>query len=680
MKKSIFICLFLCCGLSYANDSLVRLIDTTKSVEKKLIALNSLAWSYRSNNHHAADSIANVALKLAKEHDNDREYANALNTLGVLDLMQGRLHEGTKKINECAEINWKIKSYKAYLDNKMNIGLTYYFKGQLDSAANMMWALYHLADSLNELAINKQLLHNLSSIYNSQGKYVESLEVAFKSLDNAIKQGDESEVSKTYNSIGLIYDYLGNLEKAKYYHLKSLNINLEDNDTDGLSSSYGNLGELYRQEGQWDSAFFCYQKALDYSNQLNDSASIAGQMMNLALYYDHFEQYDSARNIIETALDLSLRNDYGYQATLGENMLGMNLLSSGRIREAVPYLLNSLKVSMEYGIVDVVQANYDGLYQTYKKLNKSDSAVYYLEKWIHLKDSLTNLKAKEKVEWLETEYRTAEKEKKIALLNEHQSRNELKISKQYNWILALVGFIIAIVLATLILIQITKRKNQAEKDAAIIRERDKGTQAVFLAQEEERKRISKELHDGIGQQLSGVKMAFQRLSKSISNSNPELFDQTEKLSELVTETADDVRAISHQMMPKSLIELGLIEALEDMLKKSLGINNIQYDFEHLGITQRLDEKIEISVYRVAQELVNNIVKHSGSTKVSLQLFKNRGKLIFVVEDNGKGIGENKGDGHGLLNMKSRINALNGELNLEPSPNSGTLATIRIPIE
>ncbi len=312
MKKIFFISLFLFSILAKPNDSLCSVIDTTNSIETKLKALNSLAWSYRSTDLNQADSLSKIALELARENDYETEYANALNTLGVLDLMQGRMKEGVEKIEECDEINLRNKVYKAYLDNRMNIGLTYYFRGELDSAASIMWELYDMADSLGELAINKQLLHNLSSIYNAQGKYVESLEVGFKSLENAKKQGDESEISKTYNSIGLIYDYLGNLEKSKFYHLKSFRINKEVNDIDGLSSSYGNLGEIYRQTEDWESAYYCYQKALEYAEELNDSSSIAGQMMNLAIYYDQIKQYDSAQSLIEEALAISKRNDFGY--------------------------------------------------------------------------------------------------------------------------------------------------------------------------------------------------------------------------------------------------------------------------------------------------------------------------------------------------------------------------------
>ena len=93
----------------------------------------------------------------------------------------------------------------------------------------------------------------------------------------------------------------------------------------------------------------------------------------------------------------------------------------------------------------------------------------------------------------------------------------------------------------------------------------------------------------------------------------------------------------------------------------------------------MNNRVEISLYRITQELINNIIKHSNASYVSVQLFKNQDKVILVVEDNGVGINKRNEKGHGLLNIKNRVNTLNGEVNLEPSPNSGTLATIRIPL-
>lgn len=440
------------------------------------------------------------------------------------------------------------------------------------------------------------------------------------------------------------------------------------------------MGEIYRQTEDWESAYYCYQKALEYAEELNDSSSIAGQMMNLAIYYDQIKQYDSAQSLIEEALAISKRNDFGYQIILGDNMLGMNLINRNKPNEAIPFLKNSLLVSLDYGMVDVIQANYDGLYQAYQKLDKTDSAIVYLEKWIHLKDSLTNLKAQEKIDWLETEYRTAEKQREIAQLSEIKSKQDLEIAQQRNWIILLASAILGVLLITLLVIQFNKRKSQAEKDAAIIKERDKGTEAVFNAQEEERKRISKDIHDGVGQQLSGLKMAFQKLSKDLAVSNPEKQDEVKKLIGILSESADEVRSISHQMMPRALSELGLILAIEDMLDKSLKPNNFEYEFEQFGVEERLPENIEISLFRILQELINNIIKHSKANHVSIQLLKNNRKIIMIVEDNGEGFKSNvKSTGHGLLNIKSRLNTVHGEVNYEPCPKSGTTATIRIPL-
>jgi signal transduction histidine kinase len=117
-----------------------------------------------------------------------------------------------------------------------------------------------------------------------------------------------------------------------------------------------------------------------------------------------------------------------------------------------------------------------------------------------------------------------------------------------------------------------------------------------------------------------------------------------------------------------------------MLLKSLGNSPIQYHFEHFDLEKRFHENVEISLYRIIQELISNIIRHSAATEVSIQLFKNQQKVVLIVEDNGIGFDAlQKAEGIGLMNIKSRLNTLNGEVNYTPSPGSGTVATIRIPI-
>ena len=210
----------------------------------------------------------------------------------------------------------------------------------------------------------------------------------------------------------------------------------------------------------------------------------------------------------------------------------------------------------------------------------------------------------------------------------------------------------------------------------MIYEQKKGLDAVFTATEEERKRIAKDLHDGVGQQLSALKRGFEDFTEHL---NVDLKAKAKGLKNLVDETARDTREISHRMMPRSLTELGLVPAIEDLLNKTLSSLSIQFEFEHYNLKERYEERKEVAIYRILQELINNVIKHSGATLVNIQLFENQSSLILMVEDNGKGIQQSKTDGIGILNIKNRLNTIKGKVNLEPSADTGTIATISIPV-
>jgi signal transduction histidine kinase len=311
----------------------------------------------------------------------------------------------------------------------------------------------------------------------------------------------------------------------------------------------------------------------------------------------------------------------------------------------------------------------------------------YLE-FKSMRDSLYNIEKDEKIEQIKVQYETEKKEK--ALLKEKAENERLEKEKAladirvYNrnkWIIGISSVGLIIIFFLLFISQRNKRKSQAEKDAAIIEERERGMKAIFEAQEEERKRIAKDLHDGIGQQVSAIKMFFQSLSKSFLNDKPEFKDDVEKISHMITEAGTDVRTISHQMMPRALTELGLVAALEDMIDKSFSKSEINCKFEHYNISDRLPQHVEIGLYRITQELLNNIIKHSGALRVDVQLMKVKNHCVLIVQDDGKGLDDkDKSDGIGMMNITNRLRSLNGEMNMESALGQGTTATIRIALE
>jgi len=248
------------------------------------------------------------------------------------------------------------------------------------------------------------------------------------------------------------------------------------------------------------------------------------------------------------------------------------------------------------------------------------------------------------------------------------------LSNTKNWIYILIS-ILAILGGVFFT---TNQRNKRKAQELITQEKEHGLQAMILAQEEERSKIARELHDGVVQQIGSIILKSRSLFK---NKNIIKDIESKEVLESLENSNQDLRNISHQMMPRALKELGIIPALNDLLEGSLSYSNIKYLLEHFNIKERLPEKIEVTIYRIVQELINNIIKHSKASEVNVQLFNSNNTVILIVEDNGIGFSNKEPKkGIGLLNISSRLDLVKGDVNFEPSPKSGTLVTIKIPLK
>ena len=254
--------------------------------------------------------------------------------------------------------------------------------------------------------------------------------------------------------------------------------------------------------------------------------------------------------------------------------------------------------------------------------------------------------------------------------------------QQNTWIWGLgFGFLAFAVLAWLFWNRFRLRK-KAELDAAIIQEQKLGLNAVIEAQESERKRIAKDLHDGIAQEMVALKLGFSALQHKIAKVAPVEAQQVGQLAEQLDQSCTEVRNISHTMLPPMLEQHGLAPSLEMLLRNTLQGTALQYEFESSLVPDHLDEKVEIGVYRVAQELLNNVIKHAQAGKVMVILYLAGGSLILRMEDDGRGFdfeqARSKGS-MGILNILSRVNTLGGFFQTESAYPKGTISVIRIPL-
>jgi signal transduction histidine kinase len=206
------------------------------------------------------------------------------------------------------------------------------------------------------------------------------------------------------------------------------------------------------------------------------------------------------------------------------------------------------------------------------------------------------------------------------------------------------------------------------------------TKAVLEAEEKERTRIATDLHDGVGQILTAALINYNRLVSRFKNPTVEDNLLADRTLALLNESYDEMRSISHQMMPNSLVKAGLAVAVKEMLNK-VQSETLRVTLETQGLHERLDNQTETVLYRILQEIVSNVTKHSGANKLSIQLIKDADGVSLTVEDNGVGfnpkvVGLN---GIGLKNMMSRINFLKGDIDIDSAVGKGTLIAIHIPV-
>ncbi|MFM9985934.1 MAG: tetratricopeptide repeat protein [Flavobacteriales bacterium] len=542
-----------------------------------------------------------------------------------------------------------------------------------DKSLFMMQKAYIWSGEINYPIGKGKSAHQLSIVHYLKGQYDSS---AFYN----IKAQEIFEAAKLPIELGNVVCSYGysikrrNLPEAFKLMRKGIRVLEKEKSQGSLTSAYDNFGVLHEMNDNLDSATFYYSKALSLKENLADSIGIPYSLNNLGGVMAMRGDYEGALPYFERALHIreNLNDDFGVAES--QSLFGDLYLQWDKFTEAIGWFQQSNIGCSQLNYPFLKQHNLEQLSTCFEKTGRNDLALLTLRESDAIGDSLLNEKNLKQINELEQKFKSAEKDKSIAQLEEKNLRRQ-------RYLLIIAGLLVLVGFSALLYIQIQKRKARAQRDKAIIEERERGLDAVFQATEDERRRIAKDLHDGISQQLSGLRLSFESLSIDLSTKAPEQAQRIEKLNSVLDETCNEVRSISHQMMPKALSETGLLAAIDDMLSKSLGLTPIQFRLEHFKVEgKRFNEKVELGVFRVCQELVNNIMKHSGATEVVVQLFLSKNNLVMIVEDNGKGFGESsKRDGIGLTNITSRINTVDGEVTWEPGPQQGTVATVRVPL-
>lgn len=275
----------------------------------------------------------------------------------------------------------------------------------------------------------------------------------------------------------------------------------------------------------------------------------------------------------------------------------------------------------------------------------------------------------------ETKYQTEKKERLIL-------EQKLQISKQRNWFLGVIGISLITIMGGFLFYSNRQAKQKAQFDAEKLKLQTEKTSAIVEAEEKERIRLAKELHDGVGPMLSIAKFQLENAmnqTKFISIEQETLFINT---STMIDDAAREIRTVSHDLMPNALLMQGLVSAVRDFVNRLSLSGKVKVSLDVANLDERLPQLTETVLYRVLQELVGNIIKHSDAKSVQIQLVRHQKEFTMMIEDDGKGFDTSQMSnfkGIGLKNIISRVDFLNGKVNFDSSPNRGTTVIVEVPV-
>jgi two-component system, NarL family, sensor kinase len=462
----------ICHSQNRQHDSLVQVLDSELPAFDKAEIMNKLCLSLCYSNPDTALYYGMMAIDLGHRIANDSILARAYNRVGI------------------------VKDVTAEWDS----ALVYYGR-----------ALQYAEISFDSTSLSS-IFNNYGLIYWNQGKYDLAVENFNRALRIADAIGQSRIQSNAYNNIGLIYWDQKRLDDALDYQLKGLEIREATGDNYGIGASLSNLGMIYDEIQLFDTAIYFFRKAISIKQSINDLYGLGKTYTNIGITYDNIGELDSSLFYLKKGIEVHLSTENFYNAASSMLNVGAIGLEHEMYELAFQYHMSAKVLAEKYEFSKLLFKIYHGIamnYEHQRKFRKSSDYFRLASQW---KDSIYNVERDRAVEEIQGKYETEKKDKEIAILQKDSAEQELQLVKRKRYIAGLISLVLLIVLAAILLVQRYRAREKVKRAAAIISEREKGLKAIVTATEEERKRIAKDLHDGVGQQISGLKFFIQQLN------------------------------------------------------------------------------------------------------------------------------------------------------------------------
>lgn len=678
-------------SLSGQIDSMLQVLEKGDISDRERILTHNRCAHYFSNvdssqfNFHKnkVDSIAySTNDSLGKFLSNTLNISYFLN-LEKLDSAEVYIHKNIKRARDLDKSSFMSGTlYElAMLKAKIN---------QKDSAIYYAEKVYKRDKSdpdVHPINLNHTIVF-LGKLYKSQLDYDRALTLYLEadSIANMIDSNERTQYkydikAEANNSIASLYKTIGDTSLSIKYYKNAVGLYLQSKNYKNLSYSYRSLADIYEVR-QPDSSLFYINKAYDYSKKLNSPVVHGYNSQQLGDIWNEKNNSTKAIKYWEEALDVFVKlKKLNAQAGIKLRM-GRLERQNGNYEKSLSHVNDAHNLYVDTKFAEGIYASLDHKSIVLEKMGRYKESLYALNESNILKDSLDQKKYDIKVREIQTKFETAKKETLLvqqeAELVKQQSIRNIFIGSSLLGLLLALAFWNRSRLAKKILQQETEINTQKieklEKEKKIL-----AMSSMIEGQEAERIRIAKDLHDGIGGLLSTVKAHFSNIQAEVAKvKKMNVYDKT---NELIDQASSEVRRISHNLMPGALRLDGLHAAIEQLAEDLDSAHSMKVRAEIIGADEPRDEQTQVYLFRIIQEASNNAIKYAEAKNFLIQFSSTENEYHLILEDDGKGFDASelsKLDGLGLKSIKSRVEQLNGVLDINAKLGEGTSLSIHIP--
>lgn len=554
----------------------------------------------------------------------------------------------------------------------LNITADFFEQGKFDSCYKYFDLGYKYAPGLTfEKYLLSKLYINYGTFYYLQGNYIKADSLYYAGLQSTKneKNFDDPKFDLLYN-LHFIKNEIGQKHLAIQYLDQAEKLSKANDNLRQLKMVLMAKAQYYTNEKHNDTA----EKYLVEFNAVNKEPLNLDQIYGTAEVISNSVIPENAISILQKGIAMaSTSNVDFYRITLYIKLASVyNKLHMYDKAELIlkPIIKENIEKGFKYSLKD----GYSNLAETYEKLGKYKYALEAIKKLHSVNDSLLAIDKIRTLNELELKYKTAEKDKQLTINNLKISQQQNKISRQTTWIISIASFVV--LLLTLFFFYTILKKHQIVSLKQ--QQQINNLRSKMEGEENERQRLARDLHDGIGGMLSAALMQTSKLEEE----NPALKESItfDVIKSTIKATAVDVRQTANNLMPDPIIKLGLAEAIRQYCYTINKPSSLQLNVQTYGELNLLNMSLKLAVYRIVQELLHNIIKHSMATEVLIQVAYNNKMVGIAVEDNGKGFDvKSLRSGSGLNNIQLRVENFNGKFDLSSNIDKGTAIGIEIPI-